>query len=213
MKKYNNIQKIIFLTLGIGFSIGLLTSSLININYDKTKKTSGLEMKKEIEEKEEQIEKKEIEEKEEQIEKKEIEEKEKLVDKKNIEDEFVNINIKNGYTCNEIADILYENELIYNKEDFKIIYNLMLFDIYGAGSSLTKKGIISKGWKINTLSKIIITKRNEVTNILYKDKIIDDKYSLNAILDSINSNKKIVYGEKKIKKGSSNIEIIEILTK
>ncbi|MEJ8554432.1 hypothetical protein [Tepidibacter sp. Z1-5] len=200
MKKYNNIQKIIFFTLAIGFSIGLLTSSLININIDKTKEASVLEEKKE---KEKQKEK----------EKKEIEEKQKLVEKKNIEDEFVNINIKNGYTCNEIADILYEKELIYDKEDFKMIYNLMLFDIYGAGNSLTQKGIISNGWKINTLSKIIISKRNEVTDILYKDGLIDNEYGFNVILNSINSSKKIVYGDKKIKKGSSNIEIIEILTK
>lgn len=199
MKIYNNIQKIIFFTLGIGFSIGLITSSVININVDKTKETSSLEIKKEIE-------------------KKKItgtETKEILIEKEkeNIEDEFENINIKNGYTCNEIADILYEKELIYNKEDFKMIYNLMLFDIYGAGSSLTQKGIISKGWKINTLSKIIITKRNEVTDILYEDGVIENEDGFNIILNSINSNKKIVYGEKKIKKGSSNIEIIEILTK
>ena len=199
MKIYNNIQKIIFFTLGIGFSIGLITSSVININLDKTKETSSLEIKKEIE-------------------KKKItgtETKEILIEKEkeNIEDEFENINIKNGYTCNEIADILYEKELIYNKEDFKMIYNLMLFDIYGAGSSLTQKGIISKGWKINTLSKIIITKRNEVTDILYEDGVIENEDGFNIILNSINSNKKIVYGEKKIKKGSSNIEIIEILTK
>lgn len=125
----------------------------------------------------------------------------------------MNINIKNGYTCNEIADLLYEKELIFNKEDFKMIYNLMLLDIYGTGDALTKKGIISKGWKINTLSKIIISKRDKVIDILYSYGLIDDKYAFNIILNSINSNKKIVYGEKKIKKGSSNIEIIEILTK
>ncbi len=193
MKKYNDIQKIVFFTLFIGFSIGLITSSLININFDKRKETSVLKMKKEIE-------------------KKEIV-KETVIEEKNIEDKFVNIDIKNGYTCNEITDLLYENGLIYNKEDFKIIYNLMLLDVYESGNLLTKKGIISKGWKINTLLKIIISKRNEITDILYKDGLIDDKYSFDVILNSINSNKKIVFGQKKIKKGSSNIEIIEILTK
>lgn len=197
MKKYNSMQKIIFFTLGIGFSIGLITSSVININLGKTKETSSLEIKKEIQ-------KKEI---------KEKETKQIVIKKDNVENEFVNIDIKNGYTCNEIADILYKKELIYNKEDFKMIYNSMLFDIYGAGNSLTRKGVISKGWKINTLSKIIITKRNEVTDILYKDGIIENKDEFNIILNSINYNKRIVYGEKKIKKGSSNIEIIEILTK
>ncbi|CAH2213994.1 hypothetical protein [Tepidibacter aestuarii] len=193
MKKYNGMQKIILFTLFIGFSTGLIVSSVININFDKVKETSVLEMKNEIEKKENI--------------------QEVLADKKNIEDEFVNINIKNGYTCNEIADLLYEKELIFNKEDFKMIYNLMLLDIYGTGDALTKKGIISKGWKINTLSKIIISKRDKVIDILYSYGLIDDKYAFNIILNSINSNKKIVYGEKKIKKGSSNIEIIEILTK
>ncbi|WP_099187196.1 hypothetical protein [Tepidibacter mesophilus] len=193
MKKYNNIQKIIIFTLCIGFSIGLITSSLINISFNKTKKTSSLDNNKKIE-------------------KEEIIQETSVVEKK-IEDEYVNINIKNGYTCNEIAELLYEKELIHNKEDFKIIYNLMLLDIYEAGNSLTKKGIISKGWKINTLSKIIISKKSQVIDILYKDGLIDDEYGFNIILSSINSNKKVIYGEKKIKKGSSNIEIIEILTK
>ncbi|MCT4507970.1 MAG: hypothetical protein N4A48_04290 [Tepidibacter sp.] len=193
MEKHNEIQKIIFFTLFMGISIGLITSSLININFNKTKEVSILENEKKIEKKEniEQI----------------------LVQEDTIENEFVNINIKSGYTCNEITDLLYQKELISNKEDFKIIYNIMLFDVYGAGDSLTEKGIVSKGWKIKTLTEIILSKRNKVVDILYKDGLVDDKYGLDTILNSVNSNKKIVYGEKKIKKGSSNIEIIDILTK
>lgn len=51
MKKYNGMQKIILFTLFIGFSTGLIVSSVININFDKVKETSVLEMKNEIEKK------------------------------------------------------------------------------------------------------------------------------------------------------------------
>ncbi|OPJ57118.1 endolytic transglycosylase MltG [Alkalithermobacter paradoxus] len=102
------MKKIIMFIFLLGLSLGVMTTSIVNIG-----------LKKEV-----QVEKESIEDR--YSEKEEIEE-EQHNDKIQIneKEEYVNITVKSGYTSHRVIDILYENELIYNKEDFKLMLDLL----------------------------------------------------------------------------------------
>jgi cell division protein YceG involved in septum cleavage len=139
--------------------------------------------------------------------------KEEKPSHENKTDEIVTITIKDDYTSDTIADLLYQKGLISHKEDFKILLNLKTVDPLKAGQALTEKGVISKGWKIEQLLKIIAKNYDPMLNILYHYQLIDNKESADFFMRIFKENRKIIPGEKEIRKGSSIHEIIEIITK
>ncbi len=212
------MKKIIFFVFLLGISLGLIISSTINLlqtQKDKSfENTKEKEKKLAIEKVDEEVKKTQEESPKEdiQIDKKEIIDN-TLNEKEKEKEEFATITIEENDTSSQIADILYEKELISSKEDFKILFNLKTLDMYKAGEVITQKGIISKGWKVDLLLSMLNKNYNKVLDNLYTNKLIDDKDSFDFTLRLIKENKKIVPGEKVIKRGMSMKEIIDIITK
>ncbi len=143
---------------------------------------------------------------------KEAKDKEEL-QKKEQEEAYVTIHIEQNNTSEEIANILYEKGLIQHKEDFKLLLDLKRLDPFEVGQVLTKKGVISEGWKINQLLGILSKKSSDVSSILYRNKVMENQESVLFLIHTLNEKRMIVPGDKTIQKGASIIEIIDILTK
>ncbi|MBB6213971.1 cell division protein YceG involved in septum cleavage [Anaerosolibacter carboniphilus] len=129
----------------------------------------------------------------------------------NKESETVEILIKEGLSSEEIAEILYQNQLIADKEDFKILLNLKTLDTVKAGQVLTDQGIISRGWKITQLLSTVSKKYDKAAEKMYEAKLIDDQESLAYIMGILREGKKVIPGKKIIKRGTSMNEIVQIL--
>jgi cell division protein YceG involved in septum cleavage len=195
------LKKIICCVFIVGLSLGLIISSSINLIYNKnnvkTKEAVNNNVKIDTLKINEENDLQNL-------------EKEKVQQENN--EEYVTIKIEDEYTCDEISELLYESGLISNKQDFKIMFNLKTLDIFEAGKVLTNKGLISRGWQINTLLSLLGKSYDKVLNALYEEKLIDDKESVDFFLSILKETKQIVPGEKVIKKGASINEIIKIIT-
>lgn len=203
------MKKVILFVLLLGISLGLIISSTINVVYNDLYKELKDNAKNEKVVKTAKVNKNE------EMQKENINKEEILNNtlQKQKQEEYVKIIIQEGHNSTQIADILYEKNLISSKEDFKILFNLKTLDIYAAGEVITQNGIISRGWKIKMLLDMINKGYNETVETLYTKKIIDDKDSSDFFLSILQTNKKIVPGEKVIKRGASMKEIIDIITK
>ena len=127
------MNKVFTLILVIGISIGLLLGSSINIltnkNYDQSENKKQNEFDKKIN-KDSQSQ---------DSDKKVVSEK-PLKENEN-EEMYINIIIQNGFTSNKVADILYENELIFNKNDFLTLLRCLdLSSKLRVGEKTIKKG-------------------------------------------------------------------------
>lgn len=127
------MNKVFTLILVIGISIGLLLGSSINIltnkNYDQSENKKQNEFDKKIN-KDSQSQ---------DSDKKVVSEK-PLKENEN-EEIYINIIIQNGFTSNKVADILYENELIFNKNDFLTLLRCLdLSSKLRVGEKTIKKG-------------------------------------------------------------------------
>ncbi|WFD12060.1 hypothetical protein [Tepidibacter hydrothermalis] len=126
------MNKVFTLILIIGISIGLLLGSSINILANKNHNQS--EGKKENEfsqtiNKESQN----------QDDNNQISNEQPL--EKTDTEEYVNIIIQNGFTSNKVADILFENQLIFNKNDFLTLLKCLdLSSNLRVGEKKIKKG-------------------------------------------------------------------------
>ncbi|SHH49369.1 MltG/YceG/YrrL family protein [Tepidibacter thalassicus] len=186
------MKRIIFCIFILGLSLGVIISSSLNLIYSKNNVKIEETVNNHLEIKEKN------------------KEREKKQPKK--EEEYVTIKIENGYTCDEISELLYKKGLINNKEDFKIMFNLKTLDIFKSGQALTNRGLISRGWQINTLLNILGKNYDKVLNVLYDENLINDRESFDFFLSILKETRRIIPGQKTIKKGSSINEIIEILT-
>jgi cell division protein YceG involved in septum cleavage len=141
----------------------------------------------------------------------EIVENEEVQEESVKEPEVVQIVIKEGLSSEEIAEMLYQKQLITSKEDFKILLNLKTLDAVKAGQVLTDHGIISQGWKISQLLGIVSRKHTTASKKIYEAKLIDDEASLGYILGILKEKESVIPGEKSITRGTSMNEIVEIL--
>ncbi|MEJ8553280.1 hypothetical protein [Tepidibacter sp. Z1-5] len=126
------MNKVFTLILVIGISIGLLLGSSINIlankNYSQSRDRKENEFSQPINNKSQN-----------QDDNNQISNKQTL--KENNKEGYVNIIIQNGFTSNKVADILYENKLIVNKEDFLTLLRCLdLSSKLRVGEKNIKKG-------------------------------------------------------------------------
>ncbi|MFT9494210.1 hypothetical protein [Anaerosolibacter sp.] len=142
---------------------------------------------------------------------KEIVDNEEIKEESSNEPEIVQIVIKEGLSSEEIAEMLYQKQLIASKEDFKILLNLRTLDTVKAGQVLTDHGIISQGWKVTQLLGVVSRKHHATSQKIYGAKLIDDEASLRYILSVLKEKENVVPGKKSIKRGMSMNEIVEIL--
>lgn len=127
------------------------------------------------------------------------------------EQEMVEVLIGDGLSSEEIAEILYQKQLISHKEDFKILLNVKTVDPVKVGQVLTDHGIISRGWKITQLLGMISKKYDRAVEKIYDARVIDDKGSLAYMMGTLREKKKVIPGMKVIKRGTSINEIVHIL--
>lgn len=127
------MNKVFTLILVIGISIGLLLGSSINIltnkNYDQSENKEQNEFDKKInnDSQNQDSDKKVV--------------SEKPLKENKDEEMYINIIIQNGFTSNKVADILYENELIFNKNDFLTLLRCLdLSSKLRVGEKTIKKG-------------------------------------------------------------------------
>lgn len=128
------MKKIILLIFLIGFSAGLILSSSINIVNSrlvaKTKQIEKNEKNKEKLENKEQINKT-----------KDLEKLPIKSQNKPIPNEYVIIRIESGYTSETVANVLYDNQLISDKESFNtLIKSLNMSSKIKVGEKTIKKG-------------------------------------------------------------------------
>lgn len=128
------MKKIILLIFLIGFSAGLMLSSSINIVNSrlvaKTKQIEKNEKNKEKLENKEQINKT-----------KDLEKLPIKSQNKPIPNEYVIIRIESGYTSETVANVLYDNQLISDKESFNtLIKSLNMSSKIKVGEKTIKKG-------------------------------------------------------------------------
>ncbi|WP_099189129.1 hypothetical protein [Tepidibacter mesophilus] len=129
------MNKIFTLILIIGISIGLLIGSSINIlinkDYHQTENTKKNQLNQTINKTKNNSQNQE--------DNNQVTNKESL--NENNKEEYIKIIIQNGFTSNKVADILYENELILNKNDFLILLkSLDLSSKLRVGEKTIKKG-------------------------------------------------------------------------
>ncbi|WP_129597488.1 hypothetical protein [Anaerophilus nitritogenes] len=205
-------KKIVYTFLA-GIGIGLILSSSIHIIYNTQDRPKTIvEQKKQDQFSKEEILKQE-EEKMKQEKIKEEKENEELQKKEDQEEDYITIRIEENTTSEEIANILYENNLIEHKEDFQLLLDLKRLDPFKAGDVLTKNGIISGGWKINQLLGILSKKSSDVSSAIYQNKVLENQKSVSFLVNTLHHTKKLVPGDKTIQRGASIVEIIDILTK
>ncbi len=129
------MRKVFTIILVIGISIGLLLGSSINVlvnknnNQYENKKENEFAQKINNEPQHPNSNNNQV-------------SKEEPFKKNNKDDEvYVNIIIQNGFTSNNVADILYENELILNKDDFLTLLRCLdLSSKLRVGEKNIKKG-------------------------------------------------------------------------
>ncbi|SHK44734.1 beta/alpha barrel domain-containing protein [Tepidibacter formicigenes] len=124
------MKKLTLTIFVIGFSIGLIVSSSINIinNKNINKKEPEVLNKQELLKNTIKEEKK-------------VKEIPKATVADKPKEEFVTIIIENGYTSQKVADILYNDGLIQHKEDFlTLLKSLNLSSKIRVGEKTIKKG-------------------------------------------------------------------------
>ncbi|SHG95429.1 beta/alpha barrel domain-containing protein [Tepidibacter thalassicus] len=122
------MKKLILFIFIIGFSMGLIVSSSINIINNRTIDKQNITKNK--------TEKTKIEMP------KKIETPKNTISKENKKEEFITIVIQNGYTSEKVADILLDNGLIQHKQDFlTLLKSLNLSSKIRVGEKSIKKGI------------------------------------------------------------------------
>ncbi|KXZ39798.1 YceG-like family protein [Alkalithermobacter thermoalcaliphilus JW-YL-7 = DSM 7308] len=125
------MKKAILSLFLLGFSLGLMICSTLNIVINNGNLSNELD-DKDVNRQEIKLDEN-LEENKDKISKKE--------EQQNNDQEYVNIKIETGYTSDRVVDILYENELISNKEDFKLMLNLLqLNGKIKVGEKQIKKG-------------------------------------------------------------------------
>ena len=128
------MHKVFTIILVIGISIGLLLGSSINIlanknhNQDENKKQNEFDQKINNEIQNSDTDNK-------------ITSEERIKQDNKDTEMYINIIIQNGFTSNKVADILYENELIFNKNDFLTLLRCLdLSSKLRVGEKTIKKG-------------------------------------------------------------------------
>ncbi|MCT4509265.1 MAG: hypothetical protein N4A48_11035 [Tepidibacter sp.] len=117
------MNKVFILILVLGISIGLLLGSSVNIlanNNSQPKLKEKNEFSQPIDKVDNNQNNTNQVTKEEPVKEEIVEEpiEEKVVEEDIVKEEYVTIVIQNGFTSNKVADILYDHELIFNKNDF-----------------------------------------------------------------------------------------------
>lgn len=128
------MHKVFTIILVIGISIGLLLGSSINILANKNHNQAENKKQNEFDRKINN-------------ETQNSDSHNKIVSEEPIKQDnkdtemYINIIIQNGFTSNKVADILYENELIFNKNDFLTLLRCLdLSSKLRVGEKTIKKG-------------------------------------------------------------------------